>query len=274
MSKGKTKVEEQAVAVAAPQEVAPKVVSGSVLPSLAGASPELQERMLEVKDNMESVENFQLPRAKMTAAGWQLIEGEPAITELEGILLHTKKTNVYYAKPFNKNDVQPPDCYSLDGVLPAMDMKDKDGKHKPPVNPTCKGCPMAEFGTNQMKSGKACRNLKPMYMLLSDEAIMPRQVTVTPASLKAANQYLMDLTERGIAYRKVKTKITAFKKDPEDTFMTLKFQMGAKLDDQQQLNVEYLKNQWLPVMNNQVVDQNEFDKGPSAPVESSTNGEF
>jgi hypothetical protein len=253
-----------AVAVVEPQAVVAQ--SGTVLPSLAGASPELQERMLEVKENMESVESFRLPRAKMTAEGFELIEGEDVVTELEGVILHTKKTNVYYAKPYNPNDVTPPDCFSLDGNKP-------DASVAKPVSPACKGCPMAEFGTNSMKSGKACRNLKPMYLLLSDEAIMPRQLTITPASLKAANQYLMDLTERGIAYRKVKTKIIAYKEDKRDTYMKLRFVMGSRLDEQQQKNVEFLKNQWRPVMDNQMIDQREVDNGAGVAVAAS-NGEF
>lgn len=88
---------------------------------------------------------------------------------------------------------------------------------------------------------------------------MPRQITVTPASLKAANQYFMDLTERGVAYRKVKTKITAYKENARDTYMKLKFTMGKKVDDVRQKDVDFLKNQWMPVMNAQIVDQKEFE---------------
>lgn len=256
----KTQVVVKEVAV---KNTAVVVKEATVLPSLVGASPELTARMNEVKENMESVESFKLPRAKMTSQGFELIEGEEPVTELEGVIIHTKKTNVYYAKPFNPNDVQPPDCYSLDGVTPDKQVVN-------PVHATCKGCPMAEFGTNSMKSGKACRNLKPLYVLLSDEAIMPRQITVTPASLKSANQYLMDLTERGIAYKKVKTKITAYKENPRDTYMKLKFTMGKKLDEQEVQNVEFLKNQWRPIMDAQLVEQREtVDTGPQRAVSES-----
>lgn len=248
------------------QAPVPTTKTASVLPSLAGANPALQERMLEVRDNMESVENFRLPRAKMTAEGFELIEGEEPLEELEGVIVHTKKTNVYYAKPYNPSDVSPPDCFSNDGVTP-------DKSIAKPVHVSCKGCPMAEFGTNSMKSGKACRNLKPMYLLLGDESIMPRQVTVTPASLKAANQYLMDLTERGISYRKVKTKIVAYKENPRDTYRKLKFAIAGKLDPQRVTDVEFLKNQWLPVMNAQIVDQREMDGAQPTP-EATANGDY
>jgi hypothetical protein len=244
----------------------PAVQTGSILPSLTGAGPEIIARMEEVKDNLESVESFRLPRAKMTAEGLELIEGEEPIKELEGVIIHTKKSNVYYAKPYNSDEVSPPDCFSLDGNFP-------DKSIPKPVNPTCKGCPMAEFGTNQMKSGKACRNMKPMYLLLSDEAIMPRQLTITPSSLKSANQYLMDLTERGIAYRKVKTKVTLFKENSRDTYFKMKFSVVKKLTEQEQRNVEFLRNEWLPIMNAQMIDQREVDSASSSQVKDS-NGEF
>lgn len=225
------------------------------------ASVELQTRLDELKENFESVDTYRLPRAKMTAEGWELIEGEALVKELTGVILHTQKKNVYYAKPFNRNDVQPPDCKSADGVKPDDDVKT-------PVHKTCKGCPMAEFGTNTMKSGKACRNLKPLYMLLSDDSIIPRQVTIAPSSLRAANQYLMDLTERGLLYRRVKTKITAFKKVNDDTFMTLKFSIADKLTVDRQAQIDDLKRYWLPIMEAQTVDQAEVETVQSAPATS------
>lgn len=226
------------------------------------ATTEPSERILnalaEVSDNLKSVENYQLPRLKMNADGFQLADGEPAVNEVQGILIHAKRTNVYYAKPFRKGDINPPDCFSLDGVTP-------DKSIEKPVHKTCKGCPMAEFGTNSMKSGKACRNLKPLYLLRESEdglSIIPRQLTITPTSLKAANGYLMDLTERGIAYRKVLTKITTFKDDPDDKFVKLKFSFTKKLSDQEVKDVEKIKAQWLPIMDAQLADVVDNDEAP------------
>lgn len=247
------------------KEIATK--QASVLPALSGASAELMERMADVKDNLESVENFKLPRAKMTASGLELVEGDAPILTLEGVIIHTKKTNVYYDKPYTPGESLPPTCYSVDGETPTGGEQVQ--------NPTCKGCPKAEFGTNSMKTGKACRNLKPLYMLLSDESIMPRQLIVTPASLKLANQYLMDLTERGVPYRKVKTKVELYKENPRDTYFKMRFKMGTRLDEQAQKNVEYLRTQWMPVMNAQGVDVSELgsEQGAAAkPVVD--NGDF
>ena len=87
---------------------------------------------------------------------------------------------------------------------------------------------------------------------------MPRQLIVTPASLKLADQYLMDITERGVPYRKVKTKVELYKENARDTYFKMRFKMGAKLDEQAQKNVEYLRTQWMPVMNAQGVDAAEM----------------
>lgn len=284
MSKQKAQAAEEKApeaAQAAPQVETKAVATkpqGGLLANTAGASPELIERIKEVNDNLSSIEDFKLPRVKMTEHGAEILEGEEPLQTLEVVLLHTKKTNVYYEKPFNKNRPEPPRCFSIDGDLPSKDLKDKEGKPLKPINPTCKGCPKAEFGTNLTGAGKACRNLKPMYVLLGDDAIMPRQLTVTPTSLKAANQYLIGLTERGLSYRKVKTVIEFYKKDPDDKYMVARFKMGGKIPVEKQADVDYLRNSWLSIMSNQVIDQNEFEGGNSSgdaqqtPIQ--TNGEF
>lgn len=236
---------------------------------ISGASERIQNALAEVKENLASVENYRLPRAKLTSEGFELAEGEEPVEELEGILVHAKKTNVYYDKPFNPADVTPPTCFSLDGEKP-------DKSIAKPVFATCKGCPMAEFGTNSMKSGKACRNLKPLFLIRPTEdglSIIPRQITITPTSLKAANQYLMDLTERGLNYRKVVTKITTFKDNKADTYRKLKFSMVRKLSEQDAIDVNVLRGQWLSIMDNQVVDQNEVDSASTSEVAQSS-GEF
>lgn len=246
-----------------PESTVVTVKTHSVLPSLDNMPPRLAEQFREVKDNLESLETVVLPRAKNTATGFELIEGELPSLELEGVILYTRKQNVYYSKPYNPSaDVAPPDCFSQDGVLP-------DASIEKPQHKTCAGCPMSEYGTNSMQSGKACRNLKPVYMLLGDESIMPRQVIVTPVSLKSANAYLMGLTERGLSYRKVKTLIKLEKGNVKDTYYKMTFKMGAKLSPERVLEIEAMKNFWLPAMNNQMVQQNEVDSSQSRTVETS-----
>ena len=223
--------------------------TNSSVPQIQG-SERIQAALTEVRDNMSAIEteNYRIPRAKMSGSGFVLAEDCEPVTEIQGVLIHAKKTNVYYEKPFNPNNPEPPTCFSLDGDMP-------DASIEHPVNETCRGCPMSEFGTNSMKSGKACRNMKPLFMIRKGEdglSIIPRQITVSPTSLKAANQYLMDLTERGLSYKKVVTKITAFRENPKDTYSKLRFQMVEKLDQADSLDVDAIRNYWLPIMNRQL----------------------
>lgn len=219
------------------------------MPALA--SEELQERMAAVKDNLESVDTLRLPITKVTSDGFVLSEDAEAVKEITCVIIHTKKTNVYYANAYNPNEkAVAPDCFSLDGNLP-------DASIEKPQHETCKGCAQAEFGSNSMKSGKACRNLKPIYLLLGD-AIIPRELIVTPTSLKAANGYMMELAERGLAYKRVRTKITAYKENPRDTYAKLKFTFVEKLPEQESANVDFLKAQWLSAMDSQAVDSTPF----------------
>lgn len=267
----KTKVEESKAATPKVEETkAVATAPQAALPAISGASPRIAAALEEVADNLKSVENYRLPRTKLTSEGFELSEGEEPVEELEGILIHAKKTNVYYDKPYNSSDVSPPTCFSLDGDKP-------DKSIQKPVHATCKGCPMAEFGTNAMKSGKACRNLKPLFLIRQSEdgmAIIPRQITITPTSLKAANTYLMDLTERGLAYRKVLTKITTYKENAKDPYRKMKFSIAKRLDAQDIADVEVLRKQWLPIMDAQSVDQNEVDSGAGAAVAAEASGEY
>lgn len=262
---------EKPAAVEATVETAPAVVAPSAVvlpPTAPKPSHALAERMAEVDDNMATVENFRLPRAKMTPAGIELMEGTAPILELEAVILHAKKTNVFYDKPYDPTQPpQPPTCFSIDGVKP-------DASVKTPVFNTCAGCPKAEFGTNAMGKGKACRNLKPLFLLAAEQAIIPRQLAITPINLKAANAYLLNLTERGINYRKIKTKISLYKDNPNVPYYRMKFVPGDKLDEAAANDVAFLRSKWLPIMENQSVDQNEIVDADAATEVPNSNGAF
>lgn len=275
MAKDKT------ITIQATEEVTPVVEKALAVASnggalaMSGASPELQARIDEVKDNLATVENFRLPRIKATSDGAEIIEGEEPLKIIQGVILHAKKTNVYYDKPYNPAVKEPPTCYSIDGEMPAKDMTNQDGTPRKPVHATCKGCPMAEFKTNAMKSGKACRNMKPLFLLLGEEAIIPRQLSISPTGLKACNDYLMNLTERGLNYRKVISEIEFYKDNPRDTYCKVKFRMVGKLPENRSSDVDYLRKYWLPIMSNQTIEQSDIvaeQSGPAAPID--TKGEF
>jgi len=233
----------------------------------AGASDELMERVSEVANNLESLDDFRLPRMKMNSDGVVVREDEQATQSIEVIILHSKAVKQYYNKPYNKKELTPPTCYSKNGKIPEADGEEIQ-------HPTCKGCPQNEFGTNQMGEGKACRDLKPLHVLMSEDAIIPRQISISPTSLKAANAYFMDLTERGVAYWKVKTLIEFYKEDADDKFVKARFKMSSKITDEAKVkDITALRNYWLPVMANQTVDgEDAAPQAQAAPVD--TKGEY
>lgn len=242
------KIKEQTIVEPQTKELAATVSTSGGLVAKPTASAELLERIAEVRDNLQAVEEFKIPRIRMTSGGAEITEGEAPVDAIEGVILYAKKTNVFYAKPYNPSDVNPPDCFSLDGERP-------DASIQTPQNSVCKGCPKAEFGTNSMGSGKACRNLKPLYFLLGDTALMPRQLTISPTSLKAANAYIMDLTASGYNMRKVKTRIEFFKDNAKDTYMKAKFKKVGLLDAQAKVDVDELLAMWKPYLDKQTIDQ-------------------
>ena len=241
---------------AAPETTAVTVKETAPAPVVAlQPSEAMLSQFAEVQENLATLEDARLPRMKMQADGIGLNEDAPAVKELEGTIMHVRRVNQYYEKPFDPANVQPPDCYSLDGITPAKDSPKLQA-------PKCAGCPKAEWGSNNRNKGKACRNMKPIYMLVGDDSIMPRQLTVPPTSLKAVNNFLLTLTERGIPYRKARVKIEAYKETPKDTYCRLRFNYLGKLDDQRAKDVEYLRSKWLPIMDKQLLEQaeTEFDE--------------
>ena len=232
----------------------------------AQVSEELRSAISEVKENLESIEKFQLPKIKVGPGGMELREGEPLLAEVTGTIIHTRRVNQYYKEVYDPNKAAPPDCFSLNGKTP-------DPSVEKPVHKTCDGCPMAEFGTNNRKSGKACRNLKPIYLVM-DGGLMPRQITVPPTSIKAANNYLMDLTAEGINYRKIRTKITAYKENAKDTYSKLKFSPLDRLDAQKAIDMDFLKQSWLPVMDAQQAEIYEEKAAEEKTMPADAKGEF
>lgn len=225
-----------------------------------GASEALVTALTEVAENLKTVENLRIPRLELTSEGFVLDE-ETVTPEITGTILHIQPRNVYYAKSFNpKADAESPDCYSLDAKTPEEDSKFKQ-------HPTCKGCPKAEFGSNSMGSGKACRNLRLLYTLVGDEAIIPKVIQVNPTSLQSLDKYLFNVTDKILHINKVKTKMTAYKDSPQDTYSKVKFSFAGKLDPVRVTDVSAIKSYFMPFINNEEIAEaiNENQDSEEAP---------
>jgi hypothetical protein len=231
-------------------------------------SKALKEKLSEIKDNIDAVDSFRIPKVKPSGSGLEIIEGEKPVTLLKGVLLHVRKLKQFYAKPFKAGDVQRPDCFSTDGRTP-------DASVEKPISKACQGCPKNEFGSNSMQSGKACRDLRPLYFLLTDDAKslppIPRQIVVSPTSLKSVDSYLIGLAERNLNYRKVLTEVTWTKKG--DTYGVLTFRKADNLSPEVIQDAAGLREAWLPVMDSDIVDR-EPEMEAAEPVVEAKGGRF
>jgi hypothetical protein len=251
----------------------PSVVSQNPILALLdkhGADDALKAQVSEVVENLNLIENPTLPRLKVSAAGLVPHEGADPVEEMNVIILYGKKYNSYYKKAYKPGSKERPDCFSSDGRLP-------DTSIEQPQNGKCDGCKQSAWGTNAMGVGKACRNLRRLFVLTEDDNIMPMLLSITPTSLKEFDSYLSKLVMKGLNQGKVRTKIKARRDSDEATFARLSFEMVEPIKDTALLaRVNVLKNIWLPQMDAQAITEEDLGEGPqSEPAASvSPRGEF
>lgn len=135
--------------------------------------------------------------------------------QFAAVILDAARLNTYYKSTYNPTANEPPTCYAIgreDATLaPHPDMA-KDPTHFVPQAAQCNGCPMNEFGSNQVTGkGKACGNRRRLIMLLAGTYqqdvngmlhLQPYttadhysttpylQMTLAPTSLKAWGEYV------------------------------------------------------------------------------------
>lgn len=136
----------------------------------------------ELADDMDGLHlNFQ--RVKIPAGGALQYEipGEdpenPDYTKyLEGVILFNHASCAYWLDgEIDENTA--PMCSAVDG---------KVGIGEP--GGTCAVCALNRFGTGENGKGKACKNMRVLY-LLRDGEYMPLQVTLPPTSIKPFNDF-------------------------------------------------------------------------------------
>jgi hypothetical protein len=140
------------------------------------------------------ISDFDLPRVKISGGAsprWIVptLEGEETLARIDGVIVFSRDTRVYYKTAFGKSSgKQPPDCSSSDGIT---------GKGKP--GGECSRCPLAEYGSAEEGTGQACKQVKQLFVLRGD-LLLPEVVSLPPTSLKGARQFFLKLTTQGIPY--------------------------------------------------------------------------
>lgn len=136
----------------------------------------------ELADDMDGL-RLKFLRVKIPAGGTLQFEipgddpENPDYTKyLEGVILFNHASCAYWQDE-KMDDNTAPLCSSVDG---------KVGIGEP--GGTCAVCALNRFGSGENGKGKACKNMRILY-LLRDGEYMPLQITLPPTSIKPFNDF-------------------------------------------------------------------------------------
>lgn len=161
----------------------------------------------DLADDMEGL-RLSFTRIKIPGGGhlqFEIPSGNPDVPDyapyLEGVILYSHNSNAYWPEGSEYDDDQPPLCQSFDG---------KVGYGEP--GGTCADCVLNQFGSDGNNKGKACKNMRMLYLLRSGE-YMPIQIALPPTSLTPYTEIVYShLLDSG------RVKIYVEKSDEHDGF--------------------------------------------------------
>lgn len=181
----------------------------------------------------EGIQPGDLERVTVPAGGalsWEVptIDGEgDSVKTLEGVIVSWARPRAYWDRDLEETGGgQPPDCTSDDGVHGS-------GMYGPGSedNPTgaCETCPMNEWGSGRDGRGKACKEMRVLY-LLQEGNVLPVTVTLPPTSIAPLRRYMLRLANQGIPYYGVVTKLALEKVTGQYTYSVVKPSIASRLD--------------------------------------------
>ena len=137
----------------------------------------------ELSEDMEGL-RLTFPKIKIPSGGgiqFEMASDNPDrpdyLPELEGILLYNHSANAYWQEGEEYNENTPPLCQSVDGKI----------GHGTPGG-LCASCGFNEFGSAGNKRGKACKNMRTLYLLRRGE-LLPLQISLPPTSIRPYNAF-------------------------------------------------------------------------------------
>lgn len=192
------------------------------------------------KDTRKQVENvgggvgIKFGRGSIQVGGIPVKGGK-----LECVIIGSCALNAWFEDDYNKDDVQPPDCYAFAINVGDEDMKPHE-KAESPQHEDCAGCPQNQFGTAKTGKGKACSNRVRIGAIAAKDAkdadtVVSAQLaigSVSPTNLKHWAAYVKLLDEMDGGPRQpwnVVTEIQSF--DDQDTQIRLEFRLVETIDD-------------------------------------------
>lgn len=81
------------------------------------------------------------------------------------VIVDFTNRNYFYPNPYNKNNIVPPDCYSIGKLI--ADMKPENDSPQA-QHDDCASCPLNQWGSGNGGTGKACKNTAELAVLLVD----------------------------------------------------------------------------------------------------------
>ena len=150
-----------------------------ILPTMVESCDFTAEELAEDMDGL----SMSFSRIKIPSGGGKFFEiptddpdNPESATTLEGVILHHHAHCAYWPAGSDDEDNKPL-CSSVDG---------KTGIGEP--GGACAACQLNTFGTAAKGAGKACKNMRVIYLLRSGE-YLPIQINLPPTSIRPFNDF-------------------------------------------------------------------------------------
>lgn len=188
-----------------------------------------------IRENLggETIDLSDLDRVKVPGSGgttWTIpsIDGDIDAKAIEGIIIETQLTRVYWKTEFGDGGTSPPDCYSSDAITGIGD-----------PGGDCVTCPYAQFKSDAKGRGQACSQRRLIFMVRENN-LLPMVISAPPGSLGNAKKYLTGLSNNSYFKHHVLTRLTLEKDKNEDgiAFARIVFTKADELAEEQKAAID------------------------------------
>jgi hypothetical protein len=150
------------------------------LPAIVGGEEFTSD---ELADEMEGL-HLTFPRIKIPAGGslqFELPSDDPENPDytktLEGVIIFNHSSNALWVEGSEDDENNTPLCSSVNGKI---------GYGEP--GGECENCALNEFGSSENGKGKACKNMRVLYLLRDGDEV-PTQIILPPTSIKPFSDF-------------------------------------------------------------------------------------
>lgn len=196
----------------AKNEVA-EVSKFSIVTGMEDMDEELRAEMEDEMNDLDSDGGIECKHIKVPSGGGNAFNieaddpNDPDVAKtIEGVIIFTHRMNAYWKNAFgegggdNSAQAKIPDCASMDAT---QGLERETGEIK-----ACDTCPYNQFGTDARGRGKACKNMRRLYIIMSGKPDL-YLLTVPPTSIKDVNKQLrVIMSKQKIPYTRMVVKFS------------------------------------------------------------------